>query len=163
LGECALSRHEVELVRRAKDAPLESLTGEMPGDFPSVLLALVELCVLQSGPVLESPSSLPPLRKHDGLDDKALRTRVKNRLALVMEGDYFALLGVARTATEYEIRRAYDDLKAEFVPNRILTARNADLAADVQTIREVLDEAFDILSDTVRRERYRRAIEAVPR
>jgi hypothetical protein len=163
LGECALLRQEVELVRRARSATLESLTREMPSDFPCVLLALVELDVLSSGPNLEHPSSLPPLATADGLDDQALRTRVKNRLALVMEGDYFALLGVARSATEYEIRRAYEDLKSEFAPGRILTARNADLASDVNTIREVLDEAFDILKDAVRRERYRRAIEAGPR
>lgn len=163
LGECALSRQEVELVRRAREAALETLAAEMPSDFPCVLLALVELGVLASGPVLENPSSLPPQPSSDGLDDQALRTRVKNRLALVMEGDYFSLLGVARSATEYQIRRAYEDLKAEFAPSRILTARNADLSTDVTTIHEVLDEAFDILSDAVRRERYRRAIEAVPR
>jgi hypothetical protein len=163
LSECALSRREVELVRRCWNEPLKNIAGSsMPKDFPCVLLALVELGVLSRGHAPSVPASLPPSQPADSLDDRALRTRIENRLALVMEADYFALLGVSRRATEYEIRRAYEELKAELAPGRILTARNADLGADLDTILEVLEEAFEILSDTVRRERYRRAIEAVP-
>jgi hypothetical protein len=38
----------------------------------------------------------------------------------------------------------------------------AELADDVRKITVVLEEAYDILKDAARRERYRRAIEAVP-
>jgi hypothetical protein len=44
----------------------------------------------------------------------------------------------------------------------VLTARNADLRDKLDTILVVLDEAFEVLGDSVRRERYRRAIEALP-
>ena len=44
----------------------------------------------------------------------------------------------------------------------VLTAATADLAADVRLVAEVLDEAYEILREPHRRERYRRAIEAGP-
>jgi DnaJ-class molecular chaperone len=99
---------------------------------------------------------------HDPLDQEAIRMRVRARLALVEEGDYFAVLGVPRGATSYEIRRAFIDLRRSFEPSRLLTAETADLTNDVRTVLEVLDEAYEILKDTHRRERYRRAIEAGP-
>jgi hypothetical protein len=37
-----------------------------------------------------------------------------------------------------------------------------DLRDDLDTILEVLDEAYEILRDQQRRERYRRAIESTP-
>jgi DnaJ-class molecular chaperone len=37
-----------------------------------------------------------------------------------------------------------------------------DLADDVRTIVLVLEEAYEILKDAARRERYRRAIETAP-
>src|SRR6185312_14263080 len=98
----------------------------------------------------------------DPLDEEAVRQRVRARLALVEEGDYFALLGIARAATGYEIRRAYLELRRAFEPTRVLTAATADLAADVRLVIEVLDEAYEILREPNRRERYRRAIEAGP-
>jgi len=38
----------------------------------------------------------------------------------------------------------------------------ADLAGDVRKITLVLEEAYEILKDPARRERYRRAIEGAP-
>jgi curved DNA-binding protein CbpA len=83
-------------------------------------------------------------------------------MALVEDGDYFALLGVARGATGYEVKRAYLELRRAFEPARVLTAQTADLVNDVKTIVEVLDEAYEILREPNRRERYRKAIEAGP-
>ena len=83
-------------------------------------------------------------------------------MALVEDGDYFALLGVPRLATAYEIRRAYLELRRSFEPGRVLTAQTADLGPDLRVILDVLDEAYDILRDGPRRERYRKAIEAGP-
>jgi hypothetical protein len=44
-----------------------------------------------------------------------------------------------------------------------LTAETVDLKDDLESILEVLDEAYEILGDATRRERYRRALDAVPR
>jgi hypothetical protein len=45
----------------------------------------------------------------------------------------------------------------------MITAATIDLRDDVDSILEVLEEAYDILRDPVRRERYRRALDAAPR
>jgi DnaJ-class molecular chaperone len=84
------------------------------------------------------------------------------RRALVDEGDYFALLGVPRQATGYDIRRSYVELRRQFDPGQILRRNTLDLTEHVDTILEVLDEAYEILRDQQRRERYRRAIESMP-
>ena len=72
------------------------------------------------------------------------------------------LLGVPRDATGYEVRRAFLELRRAFDPSRLLTPEVSDLVAEVRTIALVLEEAYEILKDAARRERYRRAIEAVP-
>jgi hypothetical protein len=120
--------------------------------------------------VLAFDAALPRARKrrqgqapsYDPIDAQALRSQVKARLSLVEEGDYFSLLGVPRSATSYEIHRAYLELRHGLEPSRVLSAATADLADDIELIIEVLDEAHDILRDQTRRERYRRAIEDKP-
>ncbi|MFC1642542.1 DnaJ domain-containing protein, partial [Myxococcota bacterium] len=98
----------------------------------------------------------------DELDEEAQRTRILARKALVEHGDYFAVLGVPHSATAYDIRRAYLELKRELEPARALTRNTADLRDDLDLILEVVDEAYEILRDHTRRERYRRAITAAP-
>ena len=73
------------------------------------------------------------------------------------------MLGVGRDATSYEVKRAFLELRRAFEPSKLLTPGLADLVEDVQKIASVLDEAYEILRDGGRRERYRRAIDAVPR
>jgi hypothetical protein len=163
LGECALGEHETALINRAKSCTVQEVLDSAGGDsFASALYALRELGVLEALSPARGPAeqSLP---QYDQLDDEAIRERVAARRALVDEGDYFALLGLPRNATAYDIRRAYLELRREFEPSRILTAATADLRDDAQLIVEVLDEAYEILREERRRERYRRALEAAPR
>ena len=61
-----------------------------------------------------------------------------------------------------KVRRAFVELRRTFEPTRILTPRLHDLADDVRKIVVVLEEAYEILRDVARRERYRRAIDARP-
>lgn len=161
LAECALRPDEQNLINEAQGSTIGELIDRSSQDIAPLLYSLVCLDVL---------AVLAPVKKveksrvvaHDPLDQEAIRMRVRARLALVEEGDYFAVLGVPRAATSYEIRRAFIDLRRSFEPSRLLTAETADLAMDVRTVLEVLDEAYEILKDTNRRERYRRAIEAGP-
>jgi hypothetical protein len=133
-------------------------------DFSSALLALVELGILETASsTAQARRTARPAaqqQKSDRLDEEALRSRIAARRALVDEGDYFALLGVSRSATSYDVRRAYTELREELEPSRILTPGTADLRDDVDAILFVIDEAYEILADDVRRERYRRALEA---
>lgn len=161
LGECALAPHEAELVAHAGGARVtELMTGAEP-DLASALLVLAALGVVS---VLEPARQLheEPAPSVDPLDEEAIRKRVAARLALVHDGDYFSILGVARAATGYEIRQRYLDLRRSFEPARLLTAGTVDLLDDVRLVLEVLDEAYDILRDAHRRERYRRALDAGP-
>jgi hypothetical protein len=163
LGECALPEHESALVNRAKSCSVQEVLDSSGSDsFASALYALAELGVLDLlAPARASDVEAAPV--YDKLDDDAVRERIRARRALVDEGDYFALLGISRSATAYDIRRAYLELRREFEPSRILTGATTDLRDDAQLIVEVLDEAYEILREERRRERYRRALEAAPR
>jgi len=165
LGECALGPAELGQVQAGRS--LGEMADAVPdGDLPAVLFALSQLGVLD---VLRAVGD-GGLRG-DGagaaadvaaLDEEAIRERVRARLQLVEDGDYFALLGVAPDVTGYEVRRAFVELRRAFDPARILTPEVVDLADDLRTIVSILEEAYEILKDAARRERYRRAIEAVP-
>ena len=166
LTECALSEAETALVKNPTGATVAALLDRSGGDdFASVVWALVELGVLATevAPRPKRSAELAEEVRHDPLDASALRERIATRRGLVEEGDYFALLGIGRTATSYDIRRAYLTVRKSFDPARILTAETVDLKDDLESIIEVLDEAYEILGDATRRERYRRALDAVPR
>jgi hypothetical protein len=154
------------LVGQAQGLSLEELLLRAGGDdFATVVWSLVELGVLKAGAsaARARPEPVSKPAEWDPLDADAVRARVAARVSLVEEGDYFALLGVARDATNYDLRRAYTALRKSFDPGAVLTAATVDLKDDVDSILEVLEEAYDVLRDPVRRERYRRALEAAPR
>ncbi len=161
LGECALAEDVADLVRAAGGWSVGEVLAASDPELVSVLHALAELGVINVVRPAEGPPG-PGSKGPDPIDEEALRERVAARRALVEEGDYFALLGVPRSATGYEIRRAYVDLRRAFEPARLLTGKTADLFDDLRLILEVVDEAYDILREDRRRERYRRAIEAGP-
>jgi hypothetical protein len=164
LAEAALSENETALVKGAMGSAGSLLDRAGTDDFASVIWALVELGVLATEAVpIPRRSDAGETARHDPLDAVALRERIATRLGLVEEGDYFALLGIRRTATSYDVRRAYLSARKSFDPARILTPETVDLKDDLESILEVLDEAYEILGDATRRERYRRALDAVPR
>jgi len=165
LSECALPEAEQEWLARSKGAKLEEALASAPHhEMAPVIYALVQLGVVAVGTVETSTRKkrTSAVATFDPIDAQAFRSQVTARLSLVEEGDYFSLLGVPRTATAYEIHRAYLELRRGFEPARVLNAATADLADDLDLIIEVLEEAHDILRDQARRERYRRAIEDKP-
>ena len=165
LEETALSASDLEAMRDATGHALRDILDAAPeGDRATVVLALTELGVFEvadGGPdgIDGDRGSAPDVA---ALDADAVRERVRARLQVVEDGDYFAVLGVAREATGYEVRRAYLDLRRSFDAPRVLTPEIARLGPDIRKIAMVLDEAYEILRDPARRERYRRAIEASP-
>jgi hypothetical protein len=165
LAECALVPDEIDRLRAASGGTLrDALEGAPEGDLATVIFALTQLGVLEVLASADDASSEPDgLSRGDAvLDAEAIRERVRARAQIIDDGDYFAVLGVARDATGYEVRRAFLELRRAFEPSRMLTPDVADLAPEVRKITVVLEEAYEILKDTARRDRYRRAIEAVP-
>jgi hypothetical protein len=167
LEECALEETFQGLRSACVGKPLTEILkqGQTPSDDVTVVLyALTLLGVLACQELSKQPGEAGLQRegrKQDAervLDDETRRQRIKARAALVNDGDYFSLLGVAEAATGYEIRKSFLSLRREFEPSRILTSRTLDLKDDVLRIVYVLEEAYEILRDNVRRERYRKAI-----
>jgi hypothetical protein len=162
LRECGLGAAENDAIRTARGMRLDALVQQYPDtDIASVLYALWLLGVVDMVRSVLEPRERES--KHpDVIDEEAIRDRIRARIQLVEEGDYFALLGVPHNATGYEVKRAYLDLRRAFEPSRVLTPALVDLAEDVRRITLVLEEAYEILGDNARRERYRRAIDASP-
>jgi hypothetical protein len=165
LEECALDASDIDRVRASEGGSLgDALVRAPEGALATVLYALVQIGVM--GVTVPSDSDAEPSSlggdkalTDETLDEEAFRERIRARLQLVEEGDYFALLGVPSSATGYEIRRAFLDLRRAFEPARVSTPGLADLDDDLRTIVGVLEEAYEVLKDSARRERYRRAIE----
>jgi hypothetical protein len=82
------------------------------------------------------------------------RERVRARWRLVGESDYFALLGVRRDATAFEIRRAYQAARRDFAADCFPTDLRRELALELDDIASVLDEAFRVLRDDRLRSTY---------
>jgi hypothetical protein len=188
LAECNLPAQDIELLHRARGGSIADLLARATdGEIVAVIHALALLGILevvpapdfsrQGGDARDGRAGREGREGRDGrdarggdaadaevaaLDEDAIRGRVRARLELVEEGDYFSVLGVTRDATGYEIRRAFIELRRTFEPSRILTPRLIDLAEDVRKIIIVIEEAYEILRDNARRERYRRAIDARP-
>ncbi|MCX5745956.1 MAG: DUF4388 domain-containing protein, partial [Proteobacteria bacterium] len=75
------------------------------------------------------------------------RERVRARWRLVTDADYFALLGVRRDATAFEIRRAYQSARRDFASDCFPSDLRRELARELDDIATVLDEAFRVLRD----------------
>lgn len=82
------------------------------------------------------------------------RERVRARWQLVAEADYFALLGVRRDATAFEIRRAYQAARRDFAPDVFPQDLRRELALELDDINNVIDEAFRVLRDDRLRQTY---------
>lgn len=174
LAECGIEEPALRAIEAGEGSRLDGLAAAGQSEFATIVYGLTLLGVIvvtadheHDDEATVGSSRFGSLRAvepsgEDSLDDEALRAAILSRSALVDEGDYFALLGIHRGATGYEIRRAFLDLRRKFEPSRALRPRTLDLKEDLRRILDVLDEAYEILGDTPRRERYLRALELPP-
>jgi len=86
------------------------------------------------------------------------RAALLTRYALVEEGDYFEVLGIARDATAADVKRAYDRIARELEPDEIDPALARELGAKIDAIREVVGEALRVLGDERLRPRYQNSL-----
>lgn len=161
LGETALPPALEQQILQTLQRPLEPIRENHPA-LLVILFALTELGVLtQEG---NSPSALPPPLLHEesrAIDQEALLAQLETRLRLAEEGDYFSILGVARSATQYEIELAWQRLHQE-LSSAQLSGNSAHLEPQLHALLTLIDEAHLVLSHDVRRARYRKALETQP-
>ena len=155
LRECGLPESDE---RRFAD-PSATL-GQLAGDDEHDVLAciLATLGIFRFVVPLTAEGASRPENYSLQADAQAYEGRLAIRLALVEEGDYFAILGVPRSANGYEIRGAYLRLRNDFATHRLDALGLATRRRDVEQVLFVLEEAYEVLRDETKRERYRRAI-----
>jgi hypothetical protein len=118
-------------------------------DIADVLPLAWGLCVLGLATARRTETEVPDEGSAlVGETDLAIdRERVRARWQLVTEADYFALLGVRRDATTFEIRRAYQGARRDFAADCFPNDLRRELAQELEDIAHVLDEAFRVLRD----------------
>jgi hypothetical protein len=102
--------------------------------------------------VHSAPAGTPSLV---GAADVAIdRERVLAKHAHVLEADYFAVLGVRRDATSFEIRRAYEAARRDYAAESFPQEVQREHGAELREIASVLDEAYRVLRDDRVRGQY---------
>lgn len=130
---------------------LGELMASPGADEAELLNVVYALHVLE---LLELPGE--PLPTPRVVDDPVAidRERVRARLVLAREHDYFALLGLSRDATRSDVRVAWADLDRTFGDDRLEPPTRIELAAELGELRAALAEARDVLSHDLLRNAY---------
>ena len=129
-------------------ADLAAVARAAGADVADILPLAWGLCVLGLAALRRTDSELEEATALVGETDLAIdRERVRARWQLVTEADYFALLGVRRDATAFEIRRAYQSARRDFAADGFPTDLRRELARELDDIATVLDEALRVLRD----------------
>jgi ActR/RegA family two-component response regulator len=89
------------------------------------------------------------------------KRRIEAKLEHVNRGSYFDILGVSEKASPYEIEQAYQRASREFHPVQFAHPSYQNVSSQLALIRRTLDEAYEVLSDDVLREDYRRSLSSV--
>ncbi len=127
----------------------------------SLLATLLTTGILVSAsePVITTDASARDEAEED------IRTRRNSFLkdyAVMMEQDYFTLLGVSKSASSEQVREAYHDLVKEYHPDRFFEQDVLlDLTDKVNALFKRISDAHETLADENAKERYIRESEEV--
>ena len=169
LDDMALSDEERTLARRFDGArTLDEIraSARVPDEVAEGLAwALVALRLASAthaaadAPVARAPAHAAA---DAGGERQIDRARILSRWALVQEGDYFEVLGLARGATAHEVRRAHQALSREMSAASLDPGLVSELGAELGAIRAVLDEGARVLGDAQLRQRYQAHLPVAP-
>ncbi len=146
-------------IRALTGAPAERLYGVAWALFVLERLDSVEATGRDTSAISNGHGPVPPAFGRDEAIDRAL---VQSRHALVVDGDYFQILGVTRDATAQEIRRAHEVLMAEMAPEVLHPTVMTQLETELGEIRSVLGEAARLMTDDRLRRQYREHLPGTP-
>lgn len=132
-------------------ASLGELLARPGSDEAELLVVVYGLHVLDLVDMPGEPLPMPRV-----VDDPVSidRERVRARLVLAREADYFALLGLPRDATRADVRVAWADLDRTFGDVRLEPASRIELASDLSELRAAMTEARDVLGNDMLRNAY---------
>ena len=106
----------------------------------------------QLGVIARAPEKLP--EKPPEKPPESARARLLARYAPVENGDYFAVLSLARDSSVTELRRAHEKILRETASDSLDPGVAGELAKEIDAIRTVVGEALRVLSDENLRPRY---------
>jgi hypothetical protein len=114
------------------------------------VLHVLELLELAEDGLAAEPSVAATPAELEALDV----ARIRDRLQLAREGDYFAVLGLPRDAVRLDVRRAHAELHRTFADANLEPSVRTRLRVELEELRDLLDEARDVLSDEGLRSAY---------
>ncbi len=100
-------------------------------------------------PDLPGPSA--PLLSNE---ESQLRERLAAKVGGMGKMDHFEILGLAKTASRDDVKRAYFGLAKEFHPDKHFGSASAEVRTLAQKIYDLISQAHDVLSDPAERARY---------
>ncbi len=155
-----LSAGEREVLRRVDGLrPIEEivfLSGREALEVYRVLFAgVVTGLLVVTAPGLRDGAQTDPRAEQRDLEIG--RRRVEAKFEELDRVSYFEVLGVSSRATPYEIEEAFRRLQREFHPMRFTHPAYQALQGKLDAIRRAVEEAFEVLSDEVLREEYRKS------
>jgi hypothetical protein len=107
------------------------------------------------GPRAPAPAATPAGERSAGAADVQIdRERVLGKHAQVIEADYFAVLGVRRDASPFEIRRAFESMRRDYQADALPADLARELGSELRDIELVLEEAHRILRSDRTRAQY---------
>jgi Domain of unknown function (DUF4388) len=146
-----LPGEEAWLPRFDGRASIAELLADPGADEAELLTVVYALHVLELVELHGEPLPTPHVAEDPvGID----RGRIEERLALAREADYFALLGLERTATRAEVRTACSDLTRTFSEPRLEPAVRTAMAGELAELRAALTEAREVLEHDMLRNAY---------
>jgi DNA-binding response OmpR family regulator/curved DNA-binding protein CbpA len=133
-----------------KPPPLKASTGDKPPPRTQV--------------VAQSAGSLLPelasIETPAASEDSLARERLAAKVAQMRKLDYFELLGVPRTATRDEVKRAYFAMAKEYHPDKHFGSSSAEVRELSSQIYDRLTTAHSTLVDDDERARYLKELDS---